>query len=354
MNTIKNISITKVKSTRVNQLDFSRLPFGKVFTDHMFTADYLNDEWQSCQIIPYGPLALSPAISVLHYGQTVFEGLKAYKQIDGSIGIFRPDKHFHRLNQSAQRMAMPAIPWELFIESLATFVHTEREWVPQGEGYSLYIRPVMFATEPALGVRASNEYKLVLLANPTGPYYNSPLKVRIETEFTRADAGGVGFAKTGGNYARSLYPFQKAALAGFDQLIWTDAASKTYVEEAGTANLVFVIAGEIITPSLGNTVLDGVTRDSILHLASAMGIPVQERKVSIDEIIGAIEDGTLSEAFAVGTGATLTPIGEITHQDTSHHIGKGHPQVISKLIAEKLNAIRYGRCNDEFGWIYRL
>lgn len=349
-----DIKITKVEQTRLSVTDFSQLPFGKVFTDHMFTADYENGEWKNLQILPYGPIPMSPAISALHYGQAIFEGLKAYRQPDGKISVFRADKNFERFNKSAARMSMPSVPEDIFMQGLKALIELDEKWVPSQDDYALYIRPVMFAMDPYLGVKASDTYKFVLLTTPTGPYYSKALKIKIETEFTRADEGGVGFAKTAGNYARSLYPFEQAKKEGFDQLIWTDASTHEFIEEAGTANLLFVINGKLVTPSVRSTVLDGVTRDTIIKLAKSAGVEVEERRVSVKEIIEGVQNGAVTEAFAAGTAATVTHIGEIGYEGKIYQLTDPATRNISNGIAKKLNDIRYGLTTDEFGWNWVL
>jgi len=349
-----NIKITQVDQSRLTGINFSELPFGKVFSDHMFIAEYENGVWSNLQVLPFGPIPMSPAISALHYGQAIFEGMKAYRQVDGKISVFRADKNFERFNKSAVRMAMPTIPKEIFMQGIAELIKIDEKWVPNQDGYSLYLRPVMFATDPYLGVRASDKYTFAILTTPTGPYYSKALKVKIETEFTRADEGGVGYAKTAGNYGRSLFPFAEAAKEGFDQLIWTDAATHEYIEEAGTANLIFVINDKLVTPSIRSTVLDGVTRDTIIHLAKEAGIEVEERRISIKEIIEGIENGTLTDAFAAGTAATVTPIGEISYQGKLYTLTDPETRNISKGIAKTLNDIRYGLAPDKFGWNWVL
>lgn len=350
MNEILDISITKITETRLTETDFAKLPFGKVFSDHMFIAEYNDGTWGNLQVLPYGPIPMSPAISALHYGQAIFEGMKAYRQPDGKVSVFRANKNLERFNKSAARMSMPAIPEDIFMQGIAALIDIDEKWVPTQDGYSLYIRPVMFATDPYLGVRPSDQYTFALLTTPTGPYYNKALKVKIETEFTRADEGGVGYAKTAGNYGRSLHPFAEAQKEGFDQLIWTDAVNHEFIEEAGTANLLFIIDGKLVTPSVRSTVLDGVTRDTILQLAKKAGIAVEERRVSVKEVIEGIENGSLTEAFAAGTAATVTPIGEIGYNGKSYVLPESTPDNISNGIAKTLNDIRYGLAPDEFGW----
>jgi branched-chain amino acid aminotransferase len=354
MNDTLDITITKAETSRLTVTDFSQLPFGKVFSDHMFIAEYDNGQWSNLQVLPYGPIPMSPAISALHYGQAIFEGMKGYRQANGKISVFRPEKNFERFNKSAARMSMPAIPKEIFMQGIAALIDIDEKWVPAQDDYSLYIRPVMFATDPYLGVKPSDKYIFALLTTPTGPYYSKALKVKIETEYTRADDGGVGYAKTAGNYARSLYPFAEAQKEGFDQLIWTDAASHEYIEEAGTANLIFVINGKLVTPSVRSTVLDGVTRDTIIQLAKKAGIEVEERRISVKEIIEGIENGSLTDAFAAGTAATVTPIGVIGYQGKTYTLTDPATRTISAGIAKTLNDMRYGLIPDEFGWNWVL
>jgi len=350
MNETLDITVTKAQESRLTVTDFSQLPFGKVFSDHMFIAEYDNGEWGNLQVLPFGPIPMSPAISALHYGQAIFEGMKAYRQESGKISVFRGEKNLERFNKSAARMSMPAIPSEVFMQGIASLIEIDEKWVPAQDGYSLYIRPVMFATDPYLGVRPSDKYTFVLMTTPTGPYYSKALKVKIETEFTRADEGGVGFAKTAGNYGRSLYPFAEAQKEGYDQLIWTDAVSHEYIEEAGTANLIFVIGGKLVTPSIRSTVLDGITRDTIITLAKQAGIEVEERRVSVKEILEGIENGSVTDAFAAGTAATVTPIGEIGYNGKIYTLTDPSTRTVSSGIAKTLNDIRYGLIPDEFGW----
>lgn len=344
------IKTTKTSHSRLAETDFNNLPFGKIYTDHMFVADFENGEWKNLQLMPYGEIQMSPAISALHYGQAIFEGMKAYRLPNGDVSVFRANKNFERFNISADRMAMPTLPEEIFMQAVSSLIALDKEWVPTQENYSLYLRPVMFATDTSLGVRASDTYKFVLLATPTGPYYNKALKVKIETKYTRANEGGVGYAKTAGNYARSLYPFAQAQKEGFDQLIWTDSATHEYVEESGAANLMFVLGGKIVTAAVGETILNGITRDTLIALAKNKGIEVEERKVSVAEIIAGIKDGSLTEAFAVGTAATVTQIGEIGFEGELYKLSDVSTRTVSTGLAKELNDIRYGITADEFGW----
>ena len=344
------IKTTKTSHPRLAETDMSNLPFGQIFTDHMFVADYEDGEWKNFEILPYGPILMSPALSAIHYGQTIFEGMKAYQQKDGSVSVFRADKNHARLNKSATRLCMPTIPEEIFMQGIAALINIDKDWVPAKENYSLYIRPVMFATDPFLGVRPSATYKFILLASPSAPYYSNPLKVKIEMNYTRSDAGGVGSTKTAGNYSRSLLPTIEAHNDGFDQLIWTDSKEHKYVEESGAANLMFIVNGKILTPEVRDTILDGVTRDTIIQLAKSMGIAVEEKRVSIQEVLDSIDNGSLTEAFAVGTAATITQISEINYLGKNYVLTDPSARPVSTEIGKKLYDIRYGITADPFGW----
>ncbi|RYE02856.1 MAG: branched-chain amino acid aminotransferase, partial [Sphingobacteriaceae bacterium] len=306
-----DIKISKAETSRLAETDYNNLVFGQHFSDHMLVADYKDGQWQNFEILPYGELKLSPAISSLHYGQAFFEGLKAYKLQNGQISIFRPNKNAERFNKSAERLCMPQLPEDLFIQSIAALVEVDQQWIPEQENHALYIRPFMFATEAALGVHPSSTYKFCVLTCPVGPYFSKYLKVKVETEYSRSSDGGFGFAKAAGNYGGSLLPAKKAAEEGFDQLIWTDAREHAYVEELGAANIIFIVDGKMVTPSTRDTILKGVTRDSILEIARSWNLPVEERRVAVAEVLDGIKSGSLTEAFGVGTAATITPIAEI-------------------------------------------
>jgi branched-chain amino acid aminotransferase len=347
-----DIRITKTAASRLSETDFNNLPFGKFFSDHMFVADYANGEWGNFEIIPYGPISVSPVMSSLHYGQNFFEGLKAYNLADGSVSVFRPDKNAERFNQSALRMCMPELPEEIFIQSIAALVNLDRKWIPSKENHSLYIRPFMFATDPYLGVQPSLTYKYMVLTGPVGAYFSKNLKVKVETEFSRACEGGFGYAKAAGNYGGSLLPAKKAAEEGYDQIIWTDAKEHAYVEELGAANVMFMLDGVLITPSTRDTVLKGVTRDTVLTLAREWGVPTEERRISVAEIIQGIKDGKLTEAFGVGTAATITHISEIGYEGTLYQLSDPATRPFSNKTLKTLNEIRYGLIPDKFGWNY--
>ncbi len=349
-----DIKITKTKHSRLNETDFDNLPFGKIFTDHMFVADYADGEWKNLQVVPYGDISFSPAISSLHYGQSFFEGIKAYKHADGQVSVFRPDKNAARFNKSAERLCMPTLPEEIFLQSIAAVIDVDRDWVPAQANHSLYIRPFMFATDRFLGVAPSTTYSYMVLLCPVGPYFSKTLRVKIETHFTRAAEGGMGYAKSSGNYGGSMYPAKKATEEGFDQLIWTDAKDHKYIEEMGAANVMFVLDGTLITPSTRDTILDGVTRDTVLTLAREWGMPVEERRVSIAEIIEGAKNGKLTDAFGAGTAATLAPVGSISHEGEEYFLSDPQTREFSQKMLKALNAIRYGDAPDVHGWNYMV
>ncbi|WP_257668420.1 branched-chain amino acid aminotransferase [Parapedobacter tibetensis] len=343
------IQVEHTQQSRLSQVDFNNLKFGQILSDHMLVAEYANGQWEDVRIVPYGDISISPSMSALHYGQAIFEGIKAYKFVDGTVSIFRPDKNHERFNKSAARLEMPEVPQEIFIDGLRKLIGLDHSWVPATPGASLYIRPFMFATEAALGVHPSNSYKFIIITGPVGSYYNKPLRVKVETHFTRAADGGVGFSKNAGNYALSLHPTKLAQQEGFDQLIWTDAKEHTYVEEAGTANLLFRVGDTIITPS-ADTILHGVTRRSIIEIARHWGYQAEERKVSVKELVDGIKDGSVTEAFAAGTAATLTPISEIGYKGQLYTLPDPAKREFSNKVLQYLNDLRYGRIADEFGW----
>ncbi|MGZ4034467.1 MAG: branched-chain amino acid aminotransferase, partial [Bacteroidia bacterium] len=298
------IKVQKTINSRINELDYNHITFGKLFADHMFMADYEDEKWGEAQILPYGPIPMSPATSALHYGQAIFEGMKAYKNEKGEVFLFRPLDNHKRINISAERMAMPSIPQEVFMEGLSQLIKMDKAWVPDTDGASLYIRPFIVGTDEFIGVKPSDNYRFYIITSPAGKYYNEPVKVLVETNYIRAVEGGVGFVKASGNYGRSLFPTKLAQQRGYQQIIWTDARNHRYLEESGTMNLMIVIDDVLITPPVGDTILAGITRDSVLTLARDWKMKVQERKISIDEVLDAHKRGTLEEAFGTGTAAT--------------------------------------------------
>lgn len=346
---IPAIRVEKTQQSRLSQVDFHNLKFGQILSDHMLVADYEDGEWKDVSIVPYAELSMSPATSALHYGQAIFEGIKAYKFDDGTVSIFRPDQNHARFNKSAARLMMPEVPAEIFVDGLQALIDLDRDWVPPTAGASLYIRPFMFATEAALGVHPSKSYKFVIITGPVGAYYNKAIRLKVETHYTRAAEGGVGFSKNAGNYALSLYPTYLAQHEGFDQLMWTDAKEHKYVEEAGTANLIFRTGDTIITPS-ADTILHGITRKSIVEVARHWGMAVEERKVSVAELIEGIENGTVTEAFAAGTAATLTPISEIGYEGQVYTLPDPEKREFSNKVLQYMNDLRYGKIEDPFGW----
>ncbi len=346
-----DINIKTTQQTRLAEVDFNNIAFGKHYSDHMFIADYLEGQWTDFRIVPYDYLRMSPANATLHYGQTIFEGLKAYKGSQGGALIFRPDMNAKRFNRSAVRMCMPEIPEEVFLSGLTELVKLDAQWIPDRPGTSLYIRPFMYAADEYIGVRPSDTYRFMIFTSPVGGYYAKPVRVKIEMKFVRASEGGIGAAKTAGNYAASLYPARLAAQQGYDQLIWTDSKNHTFIEEAGTMNIMLVINNVLVTPPTSGTILEGITRDSILTLARDWGVKVEERKVSVDEILEAIQSGTLQEAFGAGTAATVAHIQAIGYQGTDYELPPVEGRKLSLKILKELEDIKHGRAEDKFGWI---
>ena len=348
------VKVQKTSQSRINELDTDHLLFGKMFADHMFMVDYNNNEWSDAQIIPYGPIPMSPSTSALHYGQSIFEGMKAYKNAKGEVSLFRPLDNHKRLNISAERMCMPSIPEDFFMEGLRKLIGMDKDWVPAKDGTSLYIRPFIVGTDEFIGVRPSDTYRFYIITSPGGVYYNRPVKVLVETNFIRAVEGGVGFVKASGNYGRSLFPTKLAQQRGYDQIIWTDARNHRYLEESGTMNLMFVIDEVLITAPLGDTILAGITRDSVLTLARDWKMKVQERKISVDEVLDAHKNGTLQEAFGTGTAATIAHISQIGFEGKDYVLPGLEGQTFSNRVAQELENIRRGRVTDIHKWMYKI
>jgi branched-chain amino acid aminotransferase len=346
----QDFEIIRKSETSISEIDFANLPFGRVFSDHMLIAQYSKGSWSRPTIKPYGDINISPAMSAIHYGQSIFEGLKAFKSDNGETLVFRPDMNWERMNNSAQRLCMPKIPKEYFIDGIKQLVSLDKAWVPEDPSCSLYIRPFMFATDPFLGVKPSETYTFMIITSPVGPYYAKPLHLKVETEYTRAAMGGVGFAKAAGNYGSAMLPAKLAQDKGIDQLIWTDAKEHKYIEEAGTMNMMVVIDGKLLTAPLTSTILPGVTRDSFLTLAREAGYPVEERKVSVAELIDAQENGTLEEVFGVGTAATIAQVEKLTFQDNTYNLAPISTREISVKIGQLLLDIKTGNVNDSRGW----
>ncbi|SFN81522.1 branched chain amino acid aminotransferase apoenzyme [Algoriphagus ornithinivorans] len=355
MKTSLAIPVHKTASSRLAQTDFSNLVFGKTISDHMFVADYKNGEWTDLRIEPYAPLQLNPSNAALHYGQSIFEGMKAYKNEEGEILIFRADANWKRMNESAERMCMPSLPEEVFMEGMLQLLDLDRDWVPTAKGASLYIRPFMFATDDYIGVKPSDTYKFIIFTCPVGNYYSKPVSVKVETKFTRATEGGTGAAKTAGNYAASLYPALQAQKAGYDQLLWTDGKSHSNIEESGTMNVMFKINGTLITAPLHTgTILKGITRNSVVQLANDWNQPIEERFLSVSELKEALENGTLEEAFGTGTAATIAHIAKI-HIDGKDYVLPEKPaDAFSHKVLAALDGIKYGSQKDPHNWIIKL
>jgi branched-chain amino acid aminotransferase len=332
--------------------------FGRVFTDHMVTIRYSEAKgWYDARLEPFGPLALSPATAALHYAQEIFEGLKAYRLPDGGITLFRPEANAARLNTTAARMAMPALPEEVFLEALWTLLDHDREWVPERDGMSLYLRPFMFATDPFLGVRPSSEYLFVVIASPAASYFageGRPVTVWVSRDYTRAAPGGTGAVKAAANYAGSLIAQAQAVAAGCDQVVFLDAVERRFVEESGSMNLFFVYEGKLVTPPLNGSILAGVTRDAVLTLARRLGLAVEERLYAIDEWLADAADGRLREVFASGTGVVITAIGTARDGDRDVLVNGGAEGPVTRSIRAALLDIQRGRAADEFGWLRRL
>lgn len=349
-----SIDIQQVEKSRLPEVDFENLPFGRVFSDHMLVADYKDKKWHDLRIVPYHNISFSPAMSTLHYAQSIFEGLKAYKRNDGSTYLFRPEDNFQRMNVSAERMCMPEIPREAFMDGLMELIKLDQRWVPNQEGSTLYVRPFMFAADDFIGVRPADNYKFMIFTCPVASYYAEPVRVRMETEFTRATKGGIGYAKTAGNYAASLYAARKAQQEGYHQVIWTDGVEHKYIEESGTMNLFFKIDGTLITATLGDSVLDGITRKSIIQLAKDFGQPVEERRISVAEIAQALKDGRVEEAFGAGTAAVISFIKTIGHEGVDYDL----PPIVEGTFAykakETLHNIRMGKVEDTHQWMVKV
>lgn len=348
------IPTERTKKSRLSAVDFSNLGFGTYISDHMVVADYKKGEWQEPKIVPYGDMMMSPAMLALHYGQSVFEGMKAFKNKSGQITIFRPQRHLQRFNKSLERMCMPALNEEFFINSLTSLIEVDADWIPTAEGSSLYIRPFMFANEARLGVKISEEYRFIILTGPVAPYFTKPVKIKVEQEFVRAAEGGTGFAKCAGNYGGAFYPTMLAQKQGFDQVFWTDAKEHKYIEESGAMNVMFVMNGKLITPKLVSSLLDGVTRDSILTLASSLGIEKEERRVSIADLEEGFKNGTLTEAFGVGTAAVVSPIASISIHGKNYELPTVGPESFQLRAKKKLSDIRMGTEPDVHGWNYSV
>lgn len=350
------INITKTHKSRIDETDFENLGFGEFFSDHMFTLEYKNGEWASPQIVPFGKIEILPSLCSLHYGQVVFEGLKAFHTKNG-INVFRPGKYHERMNRSCQRLCIPETGYETFIEGLTELLKLDRNWIPRRKSYSLYIRPFIFATDNFLGVKISKTYRLMIITSPVGAYYKegfNPIRLVTSGKYVRAVKGGLGAAKTPANYAASLLPAEEAKKEGFSQVLWLDGIEKKYIEESGAMNIFFLIDNELVTPSLESSILEGVTRNTVIHLAGEWGVRVHERRISIDEVLSASNDGRLKEVFGTGTAAVISPVGEIQHNDAIISINNRKIGAFSQKLFDEITDIQYGEKDDDFGWCYRI
>jgi branched-chain amino acid aminotransferase len=344
-----NIKETRSATHGASKVDINNIPMGIAFTDHMFICDYENGQWSNPRIEPMGTIATHPAAMALHYGQAIFEGLKATFGKGETPVLFRPDQNAKRLNFSATRMGMPQFPEDLFIEGLKRLVDIDREWVPSNDGSALYLRPFMYADEAFIGMRAATKYKFIIFASPSGPFFSKPIKLYAETQYIRAANGGTGEAKAAGNYAAAILPTEKAKLNGYDQVLWLDAQNFEYVQEAGTMNVFFKIDGKVITPNLGGSILSGITRLSLIDLLRDKGFEVTERPISMKEVVEASENGTLEEAWGAGTAVSIAPIEEIGYKDMKIKFPSEHSVAVD--LKATMDGIKTQKITDKFGWI---
>jgi len=354
METLTGIKINNASFSKIREVDFNHLEFGKHVSDHMLVCDYYGGEWHQPQVVPYANLSLPPTTLALHYGQTVFEGMKAFHMQDGKVNIFRIGKHYERFVKSLQRMCMAVVPEEIFTEGLMQLIKVDKAWVPVQEGSSLYIRPFVYASEARFGVNISAEYRFVIFTGPVGPYYAKPLRVKVERDYIRAAKGGTGFAKCGGNYGGAFFPTHLARQQGYDQVLWTDAAENKFIEESGTMNVMLIMNNTLVTPPSSDTILDGVTRDSLLALAKDMNYIIEERPVNIDELEKAFADKSITEAFGAGTAAVVAPIQLIHINGKDFQLPAYAPNSIADTLKRKLEMIRTGKEPDMHNWNFVL
>lgn len=347
-----DIKVRKVEKSRIQELDLNNIQFGKLYADHMLVAHYENGEWKQPEIVPFDSLQLSPATTFMHYGQAIFEGVKAYKNQEGEPVIFRPYDNWKRMNRSAERMGMPAVPEEIFVDGMRALVSLDKNWIPTEEGTSLYLRPFMIATDEFIGVKPAEKFTFLIITSPAGPYYAKPVSIYVQDEYVRAFPGGIGFTKAAGNYGASMYPTAQIRKMGYDQILWTDGFEHKYVQEIGTMNVFFVIGDKVITPELSETILAGVTRDSVITLLREKGVTVEERPLSIDEIAEAYKNHQLKEAFGTGTAASISHIAELTYHDM-HMVLPQEDWGISEWVKQEMNNIRYGKIADTHDWIVK-
>ena len=346
------IKITRTNQSKLSTTDFDNLVFGKSHSDHMFVMDYKDGQWQTPEIIPYQSFSYEPNLAVFHYGQSVFEGLKAFKsKYSGKINMFRPDQHISRFNISAARLCMPQVDEHLFLQALKQLITIDKDWVSDKDGNSLYIRPFMIATDENLGVTPSKSYKFIIFTSPASVYYADPVRLKVETEFVRSAEGGIGFAKSGGNYAASLLPAKKALDEGYTQVLWTDSKEHKYIEEAGTMNIMFQIDDILITPALSTSILSGITRKSVIDLAKHWGYIVEERKVSVEEVLTAIDEERLEDAFGTGTAVTIHQIVTIGKEGKNYELPPVEGREFSNKVSQYLYKLKLGHEEDFMSWL---
>ncbi|MFT4612258.1 MAG: branched-chain amino acid aminotransferase [Glaciecola sp.] len=353
-NYISNLHIEKAITSKINDVDFDNLNFGRTFTDHMFICDYIDGKWQQPKITPYQAMTMDPSARVFHYGQAVFEGMKAYKDTDGSVFLFRPEENFKRINKSSARLAMPEFPENYFFEGLTALVNLDKDWIQPGVGNSLYLRPFAIATDPAIAAAPSDSYRFMIICSPAKAYYKGTVKVLIAEEFSRSATGGVGFAKAAGNYAAQFYPTNLAQQKGYQQVIWTDADTHTFLEEAGTMNVFFRINDTLITAPISDRILDGVTRKSLIQLAKDNNISCEVRAIKVNEIVEASKNGTLKEIFGAGTAAVISPIEGFEYKETYYELPEIGDHSYSSILKDKMLNIQHNLSEDKNGWRYEV
>ena len=351
MTTDTAFKITETSTSRINEVDLKNPGFGQLFADHMLEMEYRDGDWQQPEIKPFGSVEVTPALNVLHYAQSVFEGLKAYYVDKDTVHLFRPEKNYERMARSCERMCIPVIPKDIFIQGIVELVKLDHKWVPQEDGNTLYIRPLACAFDPVISARVANKYRFYVMTSPVGSYYQRPVKLTTSQKYVRAAKGGVGDAKTAGNYAASFYPAKKAQENGFDQVLWLDAFDHEYIEEVGTMNIFFIIDGVLVTPELSGTILPGITRNSIIQLAKHWDMPIQERRISIEEVMQAGKKGTLDEVFGAGTAAVVAPVDEIHHDGESVTLNIESRGPVGQRFYDTITGIQRGNLEDPFNWI---
>ncbi|MGA1226985.1 MAG: branched-chain amino acid aminotransferase [Tamlana sp.] len=350
---INDIEVIKAKTTKINDVDFDNLKFGSVFSDHMLECNFKDGKWQAPKVVPYGPISLDPSAKIFHYGQSVFEGMKAYKDVDGHIWLFRPLENFKRLNISSKRLAIPELPESYFMDGLKTLLEVDKDWIPKKDGSSLYIRPFVFASGNGFHASPANEYKFIIATAPSGSYFAGEVRVLIEEKYSRSANGGVGYAKAGGNYAGQFYPTQLAIDKGYQQVVWTDDNTHEYIEEAGAMNIFVRINNTLVTAPTSDRILDGITRKSIIELAKAEGINVEVRKLTVSEVVEAAKNGSLKEMFGSGTAAVISPIAGFGYKNEDYELPK-LDDTYASFLKKRITEIQTNKTEDPFGWRYKV